>query len=119
MRQSVRVEAAAIGVVFGAPLIQDVNLPSDVYEVRADGSYSLRSVLGKGARYVVTSDRVLATSDILRTNDPRVFGMSSEVDRLYVQSGGATPRVAALAAQVAGRRADDLRRDPRARVVAG
>ena len=70
--------------------------------MRADGSYSLRSVLGKGARYVVTSDRVLATSDILRTNDPRVFGMSSEVDRLYVQSGGATPRVAALAAQVAG-----------------
>ncbi len=102
MRQSVRVEAAAIGVVFGAPLIQDVNLPSDVYEVRADGSYSLRSALGKGARYVVTSDRVLATSDILRTNDPRVFGMPSEVDRLYVQSGGATPRVAALAAQVAG-----------------
>ena len=101
MRQSVRVEAAAIGVVFGAPLIEGVNLPSGSYDVRADGSYPLRSLLGKGARYVVTSERVLATSDILRQNDPRVVGMSPEVDRLYVQSGGATPRVAALAAQIA------------------
>jgi transglutaminase-like putative cysteine protease len=50
----------------------------------------------------VTSDRVLTTSSLLRANDPRTSGISPELERLYVQSGGATPRVAALAAQIAG-----------------
>jgi len=102
MRQSVRVEAAAVGLVFGAPQIQGVNLPGDSYTVHADGSYQLRSPLGKGAQYVVTSDRVLTTSAILRTDDPRTIGIPADLQRLYVDSGGATPRVAALAAQVAG-----------------
>jgi transglutaminase-like putative cysteine protease len=102
LRQSVRVEAPAIGLVFGAMRVGQVNLPDDTYEFRADGSISLDTPLGKGAEYTVSSMRVLTTSDSLRTNDPRTFGMSSEVERLYVQSGGATPKVAALAAQVAG-----------------
>ncbi len=102
LRQSVRVEAPAIGLVFGAMRVGQVNLPDDTYEFRADGSISLDTPLGKGAQYTVSSMRVLTTSDTLRTNDPRTFGMSSEVERLYVQSGGATARVAALAAQVAG-----------------
>jgi protein-glutamine gamma-glutamyltransferase len=102
MRQSVRVEAAAVGLVFGAPQIQGVNLPTDSYDERADGSFQLRTPLGKGVQYVVTSDRVLTTSDILRTNDPRTFGIPPELQRLYVDGGGATPRVAALAAQIAG-----------------
>ena len=102
MRQAVRVEASAIGVVFGAPLIQGVNLPRGSYDVRSDGSFQLRTPLGKGAQYVVTSDRALTTTSLLRTNDPRTSGMSPDLERLYVQSGGATPRVAALAAQIAG-----------------
>jgi len=102
MRQAVKVEASAIGLVFGAPLIQGVNLPRGSYDVRSDGSFQLRAPLGKGAEYVVTSDRVLTTSSLLRANDPRTSGISPELERLYVQSGGATPRVAALAAQIAG-----------------
>ena len=39
------------GVVFGAPLIQGVNLPRDSYDVRSDGSFQLRTPLGKGAQY--------------------------------------------------------------------
>ena len=102
MRQSVRVEAAAVGLVFGAPRVAGVNLPPSAYDVGADGSYRLRTPLGRGAEYVAASTRVLATKEILRTNDPRTIGMTPEVERLYVQSGGATPRVAALAEQIAG-----------------
>ncbi len=102
LEQTVRVEAPAIGDVFGSPEVIITNLPPDRYEAHGDGGFALTPPLGRGAEYAATSLRSLVTADSLRTHDPRSGQLPPSVDQLYVRNGGATPRVAALAEEIAG-----------------
>ncbi len=98
--QTVRVEAAAIGTIFAAPIVVDVNLPPRSFE-SADSGLRLDVPLGRGAQYVARSYRPIVTGDVLRNHDPRSSGVPSVLES-YVSAGGATPKVADLAQQIAG-----------------
>jgi transglutaminase-like putative cysteine protease len=97
-RQRVRVEASAIGSLFGAYRPMYTDLPPGTYRYGTDG-LELRQPLGRDAEYTLESVRALATPEMLRTHDPRAAGV--DVPKSGTDRGrGASPRAIRLAARV-------------------
>ena len=97
-RQRVRVEASAIGSLFGAYRPVYTDLPPRTYRYGADG-LELRQPLGRDAEYTLESVRALVTPEMLRTHDPRAAGV--DVPKSGTDHGrGASPRAIRLAARV-------------------
>jgi transglutaminase-like putative cysteine protease len=101
VEQRVRVEAAAIGVLFGAyqAIYADVP-PRWSYSRGADDSLHLDRLLGSGSEYTVASLRPVVTEDALRARDPRAPNARGEAFMPSDPGKPASARTAALARRV-------------------
>jgi transglutaminase-like putative cysteine protease len=95
--QRFRVEAPAIGELFGAYRPVAVGLPSQTYRYGYDGSIELVRPLGRGSEYSVSSLRARVTADVLRARDPRATDRRPSDG---VMQGPVPERVARLARRV-------------------
>ncbi|GIU87912.1 MAG: hypothetical protein KatS3mg009_2427 [Acidimicrobiia bacterium] len=98
LRQTFRVEARFSEIVFAAP--SPVSVRSDKLVVgRPDGTAGVVGGFGRGSVYTVTSRSLLPTEEALRAADARA--VPEEVLDRYAQPPVATPRVRALAEEIA------------------
>ena len=116
MEQTFHVETGLSEILFAAPTAVAVEVESDrLLFGRADGT-ALLGEFGKGAVYTVTSRSALPTADDLRAADEK--GIPEPVLDQFADAPVATPPRACVGEADHGRRADDLRQDPRDRALA-
>jgi transglutaminase-like putative cysteine protease len=101
VEQTVRVEAAAIGVVFGAYQAVYADVPAKWSYTREVGdSLRLDRLLGSGSIYTVASLRPVVTEDVLRDRDPRAPGAGGAARMSPDPGKPASEEAAALARRV-------------------
>ncbi len=101
VEQRVRVEASAIGVLFGAYRAVYADVPARwSYQRGADDSLRLNRLLGSGSKYTIASLRPIVTEDALRARDPRAPGAGGN-DQMAADPGRpASARAARLARRI-------------------